>query len=84
ELTFRLELDKYVEGLKINLDSEQSSLESCAKPYLRSWFEDSVCPIQRVVQLFQEKLAFLLHAALSYSSVEVKDSDERTKKDIDR
>lgn len=32
------------------------------KPYLRSWFEDAICPIQRVVQLFQEKLAFLLHA----------------------
>ncbi|KYO31001.1 protein Njmu-R1 [Alligator mississippiensis] len=81
---FRLELDKYVQGLKINLDAEQSNLETCVTPYLRSWFEDCVCPIQRVVQLFQEKLAFLLHAALSYMPVEVKDSDERTKKDIDR
>ncbi|KAM7146313.1 protein Njmu-R1 [Macrochelys suwanniensis] len=81
---FRLELDIYVQGLKTNLDSEKSNLETYIKPYLRSWFEDSVCPIQRVVQLFQEKLAFLLHAALSYTPVEVKNSDERIKKDIDR
>nr|XP_042700737.1 protein Njmu-R1 isoform X2 [Chrysemys picta bellii] len=81
---FRLELDIYVQGLKTNLDSEKSNLETYIKPYLRSWFEDSVCPIQRVVQLFQEKLAFLLHAALSYTPVEVKNSDERTKKDIHR
>nr|XP_048675244.1 protein Njmu-R1 isoform X2 [Caretta caretta] len=81
---FRLELDIYVQGLKTNLDSEKSNLETYIKPYLRSWFEDSVCPIQRVVQLFQEKLTFLLHAALSYTPVEVKNSDERIKKDIHR
>ncbi|XP_062975987.1 protein Njmu-R1 isoform X2 [Elgaria multicarinata webbii] len=81
---FRLELDRYVQDLKINLYSEQNNLETCIKPLLRSWFEDSVCPIQRVVQLFQEKLAFVLHAALSCTPVEVKESDERTKKDINR
>nr|XP_014430134.1 protein Njmu-R1 isoform X2 [Pelodiscus sinensis] len=81
---FRLELDVYVQGLKASLDSEKSNLETCIKPYLKNWFEDSVCPIQRVVQLFQQKLTFLLHAALSYTPVEVKNSDERTKKDINR
>ncbi|XP_003223273.1 protein Njmu-R1 [Anolis carolinensis] len=79
---FRLELDRYVQDLKINLDSEENNLETYIKPFLRTWFEDSVCPIQRVVQLFQEKLALLLHAALSCTPVEVKDSDGRTKKDI--
>ncbi|NWI18680.1 NJMU protein, partial [Crypturellus soui] len=82
--TFRLELDKYVQSLKINFNPEQKTLETYVNPYLRSWFENSVCPIQRVVQLFQEKLAFLLHAALSYTPVEVKNSDERTEKDISR
>ncbi|XP_053155923.1 protein Njmu-R1 [Hemicordylus capensis] len=79
---FRLELDKYIQDLKINLDPEHNNLETCVKPHLKTWFEDSVCPIQRVVQLFQEKLDFVLHAALSYTPVEVKESDERTKKDI--
>ncbi|NXT01674.1 NJMU protein, partial [Jacana jacana] len=82
--TFRLELDKYIQSLKIKLDLEQNPLESCVKPSLRSWFEDAVCPIQRVVQLFQEELAALLHAALSYTPVEVKNADERTEKDIGR
>lgn len=81
---FRLELDKYIQSLKINLDLEQKPLETYVNPYLRSWFEDAICPIQRVVQLFQEKLAFLLHAALSYTPVEVKNADERTEKDISR
>ncbi|XP_060108805.1 protein Njmu-R1 [Heteronotia binoei] len=81
---FRLELDRYMQDLKINLDAKPNNLETCVQPLLRIWFEDSVCPIQRVVQLFQEKLAFVLHAALSYTPVEVKESDERTKKDIDR
>ncbi|XP_052544360.1 protein Njmu-R1 isoform X1 [Tympanuchus pallidicinctus] len=81
---FRLELDKYVQSLKLSLDLEQKTLETCVNPYLRSWFENSICPIQRVVQLFQEKLAFLLHAALSYTPVEVKNADERTEKDISR
>ncbi|XP_010405710.1 protein Njmu-R1 isoform X3 [Corvus cornix cornix] len=81
---FRLELDKYIQNLKINLDLEQKSLETCVSPYLRSWFEDAICPIQRVMQLFQDKLASLLHAALSYTPVEVKNADERTEKDISR
>ncbi|NWV66195.1 NJMU protein, partial [Malurus elegans] len=84
EDTFRLELDKYIQNLKINLDLEQKNLETCVSPYLRSWFEDAICPIQRVVQLFQDKLASLLHAALSYTPVEVKNADERTEKDISR
>ncbi|XP_048222463.1 protein Njmu-R1 isoform X2 [Perognathus longimembris pacificus] len=81
---FRLELDKYIQGLKINKNCEESGLENQVKSYLNSWFEDVVCPIQRVVLLFQEKLTFLLHAALSYSPVEVIGSDEKTKRDINR
>ncbi|KAL8163786.1 UNVERIFIED_CONTAM: hypothetical protein K2H54_038420 [Gekko kuhli] len=84
ELKFRLELDRYMQDLKINLDAKPNDLETCVQPLLRTWFEDSVCPVQRVVQLFQEKLAFVLHAALSYTPLEVKESDERTKKDINR
>ncbi|XP_071429694.1 protein Njmu-R1 [Pithys albifrons albifrons] len=81
---FRLELDKYIQSLKINLDLEQNPQESCVGPHLRSWFEDAICPIQRVVQLFQAKLASLLHAALSYTPVEVTNADERTERDIGR
>ncbi|KAJ7424413.1 Protein Njmu-R1 [Willisornis vidua] len=84
EDTFRLELDKYIQSLKINLDLEQNPLESCVGPQLRSWFEDAICPIQRVVQLFQDKLASLLHAALSYTPVEVTNADKRTERDIGR
>ncbi|XP_025707082.1 protein Njmu-R1 isoform X2 [Callorhinus ursinus] len=82
--TFRLELDKYIQGLKNNMSCEERGLENHIKSYLSSWFEDVVCPIQRVVLLFQEKLTFLLHAALSYTPVEVKESDEKTKRDINR
>ncbi|XP_073902474.1 protein Njmu-R1 isoform X2 [Castor canadensis] len=81
---FRPELDKYIQGLKSNMDFEERALENQIKSYLNSWFEDVVCPIQRVVLLFQEKLTFLLHAALSYTPVEVKESDEKTKRDINR
>ncbi|XP_026717101.1 protein Njmu-R1 [Athene cunicularia] len=81
---FRLELDKYIQSLKINLDLEQKTLETCVNAYLGSWFENAICPIQRVVQLFQDKLTSLLHAALSYTPVEVKNADERTEKDISR
>ncbi|XP_058139842.1 protein Njmu-R1 [Dasypus novemcinctus] len=81
---FRLELDKYIQGLKNNINCEGRGLENHIKSYLSSWFEDVVCPIQRVVLLFQEKLTFLLHAALSYTPVEVKESDEKTKRDISR
>ncbi|XP_069511079.1 protein Njmu-R1 [Ambystoma mexicanum] len=76
---FRLELDKYLEGMK-----EMNNLDTYIRPYLSSWFEDAVLPITRVVQLFQEELAFLLHAALSSTPVEVKESDSQTKTDINR
>uniref|UniRef100_A0A8C8RD18 Chromosome 17 open reading frame 75 n=1 Tax=Pelusios castaneus TaxID=367368 RepID=A0A8C8RD18_9SAUR len=79
-----LELYPFLKRSLFGCRERQSNLETCIKPYLRSWFEDAVCPIQRVVQLFQKKLTFLLHAALSYTPVEVKNSDERTKKDINR
>ncbi|XP_020818832.1 protein Njmu-R1 isoform X2 [Phascolarctos cinereus] len=79
---FRLELDKYIQSLKTNMDGEEGSLEACTKSYLSNWFEAAVCPIERVVHLFQEKLTFLLHAALSYTPVEVQESDEKTKRDI--
>ncbi|XP_072501073.1 protein Njmu-R1 [Notamacropus eugenii] len=79
---FRLELDKYIQGLKTNVDGEEGSLEVCTKSYLSNWFEAAICPIERVVHLFQEKLTFLLHAALSYTPVEVQESDEKTKRDI--
>ncbi|XP_026566952.1 protein Njmu-R1 [Pseudonaja textilis] len=81
---FRLELDGYIQDMKTYLDSKQSNLETCIQPLLRTWFEDLVCPIQRVVKLFQEKLAFVLHAALSCTPVEVNGSEERTEKDINR
>ncbi|KAB0367918.1 hypothetical protein FD755_021242 [Muntiacus reevesi] len=84
EYTFRLELDKYIQGLKNNMNCEESGGENHIQSYLSSWFADVVCPIQRVVHLFQEKLTFLLHAALSYTPVEVKGSDEKTKRDIHR
>ncbi|KAL1778639.1 hypothetical protein HispidOSU_003759 [Sigmodon hispidus] len=80
----RLELDKYIQGLKNNMNFEEKNLGNNVKSYLNSWYEDVVCPIQRVVLLFQEKLTFLLHAALSYTPVEVKESDEKTKRDINR
>ncbi|PNI47253.1 C17orf75 isoform 10, partial [Pan troglodytes] len=38
------------------MNCEERGLESHIKSYLSSWFEDVVCPIQRVVLLFQEKL----------------------------
>ncbi|XP_053577395.1 protein Njmu-R1 [Bombina bombina] len=81
---FRLELDKYIENLKSKLDPQMDNLDSCITPYLRSWFEDSVLPVYRVVHLFQDKLAYLLHAALTYTPVEVKNSDNRTQNDINR
>ncbi|KAG8525082.1 Protein Njmu-R1, partial [Galemys pyrenaicus] len=62
EHTFRLELDKYIQGLRNKMNCEERGLENHIKSYLSSWFEDVVCPIQRVVLLFQEKLTFLLHA----------------------
>ncbi|XP_063816970.1 protein Njmu-R1 [Pseudophryne corroboree] len=81
---FRMELDQHVKGLKTKLKPQMNNLESDIRPYLSSWFEDSVLPIHRVVNLFQEKFAYLLHAALSYSTVEIINSDERTLNDINR
>lgn len=74
-------MDKYIQGLKNNMNCEERGLESHRKSYLSSWFEDVVCPIQRVV-LLQEKLTFLLHAALSYTPVEVKESDEKQRETL--
>ncbi|XP_044129154.1 protein Njmu-R1-like [Bufo gargarizans] len=79
---FRLELDHYVDGLKSKLKMGYLELE--IRPYLVAWFEDSVLPIHRVVNLFQEKLAYLLYAALSYTPVEVVNSTEQTQNDISR
>ncbi|KAK9407209.1 protein Njmu-R1 [Crotalus adamanteus] len=84
ESPLELELDGYIQDMKTYLDSKQNNLETCIQPLLRTWFEDLVCPIQRVVKLFQEKLAFVLHAALSCSPVEVNGSEEKTEKDINR
>ncbi|OCT63186.1 protein Njmu-R1 [Xenopus laevis] len=81
---FRLELDKHAEALKAKLDPQLSNLETDIRPHLSSWFESSVQPIQRIVHLFQEKLAYLLYAALSYTPVEVKNADDRTQCDINR
>ncbi|XP_018429303.1 PREDICTED: protein Njmu-R1 [Nanorana parkeri] len=79
---FRLELDRYVEELKTKI--QMGNLDSDIRPHLSSWFEVSILPIQRIVNLFQEKLSYLLHAALSYTTVEVTNSDERTKNDVSR
>ncbi|CAH2291904.1 Hypothetical predicted protein [Pelobates cultripes] len=81
---FRLELDKYAAVLKTKLDPQMINLEVEIKPLLSNWFGDSVLPIYRVVTLFQEKLAYLLHAALSYTPVEVNNADPGTQNDINR
>ncbi|XP_047212229.1 protein Njmu-R1-like isoform X1 [Girardinichthys multiradiatus] len=82
---FRLELDKYVQGLHSSLQTpELQNLETEVRPYLSRWYEESVMHIHRVVQLFQSCIGFLLHAALSHTHVEVINSDERTKADVSR
>lgn len=82
---FRLELDKYVQGLHSSLQtSELQNLETEVQPYLSRWYEESVMHIYRVVQLVQSNISFLLHAALSQTPVEVINSDERTKADVAR
>ncbi|XP_069569569.1 protein Njmu-R1 isoform X1 [Brachyistius frenatus] len=82
---FRLELDKYVQGLHSNLQiPELQNLETEVRPYLSQWYEESVMHIHRVVQLVQNNISFLLHAALSHIHVEVVNSDERTKADVSR
>ncbi|KAM9394284.1 protein Njmu-R1 isoform 1-T1 [Pholidichthys leucotaenia] len=82
---FRLELDKYVQGLHSSLQTpELQNLETEVRPYLSQWYEESVMHIYRVVQLVQNDIGFLLHAALSHTHVEVVNSDERTKADVSR
>ncbi|XP_029997612.1 protein Njmu-R1 isoform X1 [Sphaeramia orbicularis] len=82
---FRLELDKYVQGLHSSLQTpELQNLETEVRPYLSRWYEESVMHIHRVVQLVQGNISFLLHAALSHTPVEVINSDEKTKADVSR
>ncbi|XP_073416903.1 protein Njmu-R1 [Dendrobates tinctorius] len=81
---FRLELDGHVENLRSKLDPQVGVVESEVRTHLGCWFEASVLPIHRVVTLFQEKLAYLLHAALSYTPVNVVNATERTHSDISR
>uniref|UniRef100_A0A3P9ME99 Chromosome 17 open reading frame 75 n=1 Tax=Oryzias latipes TaxID=8090 RepID=A0A3P9ME99_ORYLA len=80
---FRLELDKYVQGLHSSLQTpELQNLETEVRPYLSRWYEESVMHIYRLVQLVQNNITFLLHAALSHTHVEVINSDEKTKADV--
>ncbi|MBN3299097.1 NJMU protein, partial [Amia calva] len=80
----QLELDKYVQGLQSWLCPEVSGLEGAVGPYLSGWYEDSVMHIQRVVQLVQDNVCFLLHAALSNTHMDITGADERTRTDICR
>ncbi|KAG7335366.1 hypothetical protein KOW79_001962 [Hemibagrus wyckioides] len=79
-----IELDKYMQGLQSSLTPEMQNLESEVRPYLSRWYEESVMHVHRVAQLVQANIAFLLHAALSHTHVEVVGGDERTKTDIAR
>ncbi|XP_041735099.1 protein Njmu-R1-like isoform X4 [Coregonus clupeaformis] len=82
---FRLELDKYVQGLQSSLQTpELVNLETEIRPYLSMWYEESVMHIHRVVQMVQGSISFLLHAALSHIHVEVTNTDDRTKADVAR
>ncbi|XP_075994864.1 protein Njmu-R1 isoform X1 [Genypterus blacodes] len=82
---FRLELDKYVQGLQSSLQTpELQNFDTEVRPYLCQWYEESVMHIHRVVQLVQGNISFLLHAALSHKLVDVVNSDERTKADVSR
>nr|XP_061805434.1 protein Njmu-R1-like [Nerophis lumbriciformis] len=82
---YRMELDKYVQGLQSTLQSfEPQNLETELRPYLSRWYEESVMHVYRVVQLVQNNISFLLHAALSHNHVEVTNADDRTKADISR
>lgn len=81
---FRIELDKYVQGLQGCLTLEMQNLETEVRPYLNRWYEESVMHIHRVVQLLQTNLGYLLHAALSHKLFEVTGADEKTKADIAR
>ncbi|XP_057202881.1 protein Njmu-R1 isoform X1 [Triplophysa rosa] len=82
--TFRIELDKYVQGLQGSLTPEMENLETDLRPYLSCWYEEAVMHIHRVVQLLQPNIGYLLHAALSHKLVEVTGADERTKADVAR
>ncbi|KAM9785020.1 protein Njmu-R1 isoform X2 [Syngnathus typhle] len=82
---YRLELDKYVQGLRSSLQTpELQNLETELRPYLSRWYEESVMHIYRVVQLVQSNISFLLHAALSHNHAEVTNADDRTKTDVSR
>ncbi|XP_048058516.1 protein Njmu-R1 isoform X2 [Megalobrama amblycephala] len=81
---FRIELDKYVQGLQGVLTPEMQNLETDVRPYLNQWYEESVMHIHRVVQLLQTNVGYLLHAALSHKLVEVTGADEKTKADVAR
>ncbi|XP_071000793.1 protein Njmu-R1-like [Oncorhynchus clarkii lewisi] len=82
---FRLELDKYVQGLQSSLQTaELVNLETEIRPYLSMWYEESVMHIHRVVQMVQGSISFLLYAALSHIHVEVTNADDRTKADVAR
>ncbi|GCB64148.1 protein Njmu-R1 [Scyliorhinus torazame] len=81
---FRIELDKYAQGLQLYLTAEVGAVELHIQPYLSSWYDDSVLYIQRVVQLFQDRLPILLRAALSHTPVEVKGTDNKIKQDVER
>ncbi|XP_078385182.1 protein Njmu-R1 [Cetorhinus maximus] len=81
---FRTELDKYAQGLQLYLDAEVGDVELHIQPYLSSWYDDSVLYIQRVVQLFRDRLPILLRAALSHTPVEVKGADDKVKHDVER
>ncbi|XP_051744276.1 protein Njmu-R1 isoform X1 [Ctenopharyngodon idella] len=81
---FRIELDKYVQGLQGVLTPEMQNLETDVRPYLNQWYEESVMHIHRVVQLLQANVGYLLHAALSHKLVEVTGADEKTKADVAR
>ncbi|XP_016427965.1 protein Njmu-R1-like isoform X3 [Sinocyclocheilus rhinocerous] len=81
---FRIELDKYVQGLQGCLTPEMQNLETQVRPYVIRWYEESVMHIHRVVQLVQANVGYLLHAALSHKLFEVTGADEKTKADIAR
>ncbi|XP_067089066.1 protein Njmu-R1 isoform X1 [Osmerus mordax] len=82
---FRLELDKYVQGIQSSLQTpELQNLETEVRPYLSRWYEESVMHMHRVVQLVQGSISFLLHAALSHTPVDVINTDDSTKADVAR
>ncbi|XP_051889090.1 protein Njmu-R1 isoform X2 [Pristis pectinata] len=81
---FRIELDKYAQGLQLYLCAKADAAELHTQPYLSSWYDDAVLYVQRVVQLFQDRLSILLRAALSHTPVEVKGADNKIKQAVER